>query len=143
MSLLATLAAISLSLAALGYLAATDPKRRRAFRLPPPYRRRAGAAWAAALGPGLLLPYWSGGAGFFVWLGAASVAGWILAAVSPVRSAAMREMLNERLLAVRAGFRPMVAVAARTWHRALARALAFRPAPGRATASGRRPDVRR
>jgi hypothetical protein len=43
-SVLATLGGTVVSLAGLGYLAATDPKRRRAFRLPEAERRSAGLA---------------------------------------------------------------------------------------------------
>jgi hypothetical protein len=56
-SALATCIAVGASLAVLGQLAATDPKRRRAFRLPPPERRRAELLWTAALLPGALLPF--------------------------------------------------------------------------------------
>ena len=57
----------AVSLAALGYLAATDPKRRRAFRLPDPAPAPAGLGWAAVLLPGFCVPVWAGAAGFFVW----------------------------------------------------------------------------
>lgn len=112
MSAIATLAATGASLAALGWLAATDPKRRRAFRLSlaPVQPRARNAAWALALLPGALVPLASGGAGFVLWLGAVSVAGWGLAAMPPddsltrLRSAAL-EALRERLarLAARLG----------------------------------------
>jgi hypothetical protein len=100
-SVLATLAAIAVSLAGFAHLAATDPKRRRAFRLPDPAPRRPGLGWAAVLLPGLLVPIWAGAAGFFVWLGAASVLGWTLAAASPQRTAALRRAADDRLLGLR------------------------------------------
>jgi hypothetical protein len=53
---LAIVAALGVSLAGLAHLAATDPKRRRAFRLPESAPPRSGAAWAAVLLPGLLVP---------------------------------------------------------------------------------------
>lgn len=95
MSAAATTAATAVSLVALGRLAAGDPKRRRAFRLPAQENRRAGLLWAAALAPGLLVPFWSGAAGFFVWLGAVSVFGWVAAAISPDRNLALRMRLAE------------------------------------------------
>lgn len=97
MSLLATAAAVGVSLGALGHLAATDPKRRRSFRLPPAGSRRAGLAWAAALLPGLLVPVWSGAAGFFAWLGAVTVAGWWLAATAPGRGEALLRRVEARV----------------------------------------------
>jgi hypothetical protein len=94
MSAAATVIGTAVSLGALGYLAATDPKRRRAFRLPPTEGRRAGLAWLVALTPGVVIPSLGGGGGFIVWLGATSVGGWALAAVSPNRVAAIREAVR-------------------------------------------------
>lgn len=93
MSAIATVTATAVSLGAIGWLAATDPKRRRAFRQPAMPRRHARLLWTAVWLPGLLLPFWSGGAGLVVWMGAVSVAGWGVAAVSPRRSAAWRQRL--------------------------------------------------
>jgi hypothetical protein len=104
MSVLATAAAVALSLGSLGYVAATDPKRRRAFRQPPARRRHAGAAWALALSPGALLPVASGAGGFCVWLGAVAVGGWAIAATPPGRmpgrqaASAAAETLRARLV---------------------------------------------
>lgn len=87
MSLLGVIAPTGVSLAALAALAATDPKRRRAFRLPPlaaPPAPR--LLWTAALAPGLLATFAGGGGGFVLWFGAATVAGWGLAALSPDRT---------------------------------------------------------
>jgi hypothetical protein len=125
---LATAAAAAVSLAAVGYLAATDSKRRRAFRLPPVGRRYAGAAWALALSPGALLPFASGAGGFCVWLGAVAVGGWAIAATPPGRTP------GRQAVAVAAEFlRARVApVAAARWA-ALRRALstaAIRRRPG-------------
>lgn len=84
MSTLATTAAITLSLAGLGWLNATDPKRRRAFGMKPlPGARPIRAIWTAVLLPGILMPVWSGGAGFVLWLGATSVLAWALIALPP------------------------------------------------------------
>lgn len=95
MSALATLGVVGVSLAALGYLTATDPKRRRVFRLKPARRRHGRLGWAVVLLPGLLLPAVAGAGGFFVWLGATSVVGWGLAAISPTRAAATAARLRE------------------------------------------------
>ena len=84
MSVAAALAATGLSLAGLGWLSATDPKRRRAFGLAAPTTERpARAVWALVPLPGMLVPFWSGAAGFVIWLGATSVLGWVLVAVPP------------------------------------------------------------
>ena len=83
-SVAAALAATGLSLAGLGWLSATDPKRRRAFGLPAlTTERPARAVWALVPLPGMLVPFWSGAAGFVIWLGATSVLGWVLVAVPP------------------------------------------------------------
>lgn len=80
---MATIGAVGISLAAIGYLAATDPKRRRTFRMPEVAVRWPRLAWTVALLPGLLVPSWSGGAGFVTWLGATATLGWILVALPP------------------------------------------------------------
>ena len=92
-----TALAIAASLAALGYLSATDPKRRRVFRLPPPGgSSHAPIAWAAAVLPGLLLLGPSGGAGFTIWFGAAAFGGFIVALVPPGRPEALLRQLRGR-----------------------------------------------
>jgi hypothetical protein len=100
--ILAVLLATVASLAGLGYLAATNPKRRSAFRLPPPERRRAGWGWAAVLAPGLFAAGLGGAGGLFIWFGATSAAGWAIAAVPPGRAAELIGMLR-RPLAVESG----------------------------------------
>tara|TARA_R110000772_G_scaffold264038_1_gene384249 strand:- start:44446 stop:44736 length:291 start_codon:yes stop_codon:yes gene_type:complete len=91
MSILAIVAAVAASTAALAYLAVGDAKRRRVFGLPP-LERKAWQTWlaiAGVLAPAVLLLYGNGGgAGFTVWCGTVSVAGWALAATSPAQAAA-------------------------------------------------------
>lgn len=95
MSVLAVLAATVASLGALGCLAASDPKRRRAFRRSPPTRRAPRLGWAAVLAPGVLAVVAGGAGGFVIWFGAVSVAGWALVAISPDRFAALEMRLSE------------------------------------------------
>ncbi|MFT3974234.1 MAG: hypothetical protein QM699_12520 [Amaricoccus sp.] len=83
----ATVVAIVASLAGLAYLTGTDPKRRRAFRLPPAASSHPRLGWAAVLGPGIVLPVFAGGGGFTIWIGAVSVIGWAMAALPPERTA--------------------------------------------------------
>lgn len=110
MTVAATLLAVAATLAALGWLTATDPKRRRAFRLPEPGRpRRVRAALAAVFLPGLLLLGFGNGAGFAIWLGVVSVAGWGLAAMTP--SAAAR--LGDRARRAAAGARAVAGLPGR------------------------------
>ncbi len=78
-----TVAATAISAAALSHLAVTDPKRRRVFHLPAPRRRHAGAAWAAAFAPGVVVAEVSGAGGLLVWFGAISVLGWAVARARP------------------------------------------------------------
>lgn len=100
----ATVVAIAVSLAGVGYLAGTDPKRRRAFRLPPATGASPRLGWALVLGPGLVLPFAAGGAGFTIWIGAVTVAGWAIAALPPERTAELGrglERLRDRIAAWR------------------------------------------
>jgi hypothetical protein len=115
MNVLATVAAIAVSLAGLARLTATDPKRRRAFRLAEPAPGRTGAAWAAVLLPGLMVPVWAGAAGFFVWLGASSVLGWAIAAAPPQRTVAARQRAQLWLLEARGRVDPLIRAARRGW----------------------------
>lgn len=97
MSVLATLAAIAVSTSAIGYLTATDAKRRRVFGQEP-VNRESWQKWTA-LGalflPGALLLAWGNGAGFTVWIAAATVLGWIVAAMTPDRAAGLHDRLRE------------------------------------------------
>lgn len=113
MSAIATLAATAVSGGGLAYLAATDGKRRRAFRLPPAGPRRGAAAWAAVLLPGVVLPVWSGAAGFFVWLGATAVLGWAIGATAPGRIA---DLHGQAAGWLRARLGPLPAPAGRCWY---------------------------
>lgn len=85
MTVAATLVGTALSLAAIGWTAATDPKRRRAFRLPPRPRHPAAvrAAWTGVALCGLGVALWGGAGGLFVWGGAVIVSGWCLVAPPP------------------------------------------------------------
>ena len=130
MSALATLGGTGVSLAALGYLAATDPKRRRAFRLPTAKRRRAGLAWAAALLAGALVPVWSGGGGFLIWFGATTVTGWGLAAISPERVSAWRLHVETAVAAFAARSAPIAVALERTGRRVAGATAALRPRQG-------------
>ena len=109
-SALWTLAATATSLGAIGCLAATDPKRRRAFRLPAAQRGHRGATWAAVLAPGAMLSLLGGAGGVFIWFGATSVAGWALASTSPTRLAGLRQRLG---VATAAAFGGLADAAAR------------------------------
>ena len=79
-----TLLAVAASLAALGRLAATDPKRRRAFRLEPyEGERRVRILWCLAFAPGAALAGLGTAADFVVWCGAGTTLGWVLVATPP------------------------------------------------------------
>ena len=82
-----TLAAVATTLLGLAYLTATDPKRRRAFKLPPRRRRFVLPACILVLAPGVLLLVLGQGAGFVIWLGGATVLGWLIAARAPASKA--------------------------------------------------------
>jgi len=102
---LAAIVATVVSLAALAYLAATDPKRRRVFRVAPfAGRRLVGPALAAVFLPGVLLLAFANGAGFIVWLGALSVAGWGVAALSPAQATHLRAWTKTVTAALGDGF---------------------------------------
>jgi hypothetical protein len=79
----ATLGGTALSLAAISFLAATDPKRRSAFRLPPVVVRAPRLAWAAVLVSGVAVAVLEGAGGFLVGFGAVTVAGWGVASIPP------------------------------------------------------------
>ena len=80
---LATLAAVTVTLLALAYLTATDPKRRRAFKLPPTRRRFAWPVAVLVFAPGVALLAAGQAAAFAIWLGAVTVLGWLIAARAP------------------------------------------------------------
>lgn len=132
----ATLAGTAVSFAAIGYLAATDPKRRSAFRLPPVARRHPRLAWAALLAPGAVVAALAGGGGFLAWFGAVTVVGWAVAAMRPDGSGALglaladaRARLRDLSAAAAQALRPVVAGIA-------ARLAALRPAlPARTPAA--------
>lgn len=77
------LPALACTLLGLAYLAATDAKRRRAFGLGARPRRFAWPARVAVFAPGLALATAGAWAAFTIWLGAATVAGWGVAASPP------------------------------------------------------------
>lgn len=104
-----TIAAVAVSLAGVGYLAGTDQKRRRAFRLPSAASANPRLGWALVLLPGVILPFAAGGGGFTIWIGAVSVAGWAIAALPPERTAGLGRRcaaLVDRL----AAFRPALPI---------------------------------
>lgn len=87
MTVLATLVATLLSIAALAYLAATDAKRRRVFGYAPfPGRRHVWPALAVTFLPAPALLAFGNSAGLIVWLGAITVAGWGVAALTPTQA---------------------------------------------------------
>lgn len=90
MTALLTLAAVAATLLGLAYLTASDPKRRRAFKLPPRGRSFTLPACVLVFAPGIALLAFGQGAAFAMWLGAVSVVGWLLAARAPASSALPR-----------------------------------------------------
>lgn len=93
---------VLLSLTGLGYLAATDPKRRRIFKQSKLEERP--LAWPARLatfGPGIYfisIGHWSG---LSIWAGAVTTLGWAMVAVPPDRYAEGRAAMataRERVL---------------------------------------------
>ena len=93
---LATLAAILVSLAGIILLAASDPKRRRVFGLPEARRRPVALACLCLVAPGLALLIAGQPAAFVMWLAAVPLVGWALAALSPTRVARMGSGLFRR-----------------------------------------------
>lgn len=113
MSILAIVAAVTASSAALAYLAVGNAKRRRVFGLPP-LERKAWQTWLAIAGvlvPAVFLLYGGGGAGFTVWCGAVSVAGWGLAAMSPTQATAMGRRMTGGMAAAGRVLRAMIRAA--------------------------------
>ncbi len=90
MTAFVTVIATAITLAGIGWLAVTDPKRRRVFEMSDPARpRRTVPVVAAAFIPGIALLALGNGAAFVVWLGATTVFGWGIAALTPARTAAL------------------------------------------------------
>lgn len=90
MTVILCLLAVAVTMAAISYLAVTDPKRRRTFGMPEPERpRRPWVGISAVFAPGLVLLLLGNGAAFVVWLGALSVAGWGVAALRPEQASAI------------------------------------------------------
>ena len=83
MTAIFTLLALGTSLLGLAYLTATNPKRQRAFNLQPRSRRFLWPACGLVFAPGLTLLGAGEGAAFVMWLGAVTVAGWLIAARAP------------------------------------------------------------
>lgn len=84
MTVLTYLFAISVTLLAVTHIASTDAKRRRVSGQEPyEGNRRTRLALAVALLPGVALLAVGNGAGFVVWLGATTIAGWGIAALPP------------------------------------------------------------
>ncbi len=83
MTALITLTAVVMTLSGLIYLTITDPKRRRAFQLGPRDRCFAIPAYFLVFGPGPALLIAGEGAAFVIWLGFATIAGWLIAARTP------------------------------------------------------------
>ena len=90
MTALLTLAAVAATLLGLAYLTATDPKRRRAFKLQPRSRRLALPACILVFAPGVTLLAIDKSAAFVMWLGAIAVLGWLIAARAPSSNAPSR-----------------------------------------------------
>ena len=74
------LCALLVSLMGLGYLALTDPKRRRIAHVPKqsPVVRIASLGWSVVALPGAVLLLLGEVSAFVCWLGAITVAGWLL-----------------------------------------------------------------
>ena len=83
MTAILTLAALAATLTGLVHLAASDPKRQRAFKLQPPRRRFALPACLLVFAPGVALLAFGQAAAFVIWLGATTVLGWLVAARAP------------------------------------------------------------
>lgn len=87
MTVLASLLALAISVAGLVYLTATDPKRRRSFRLSA-RPRFAIVGWIVAIAPGAALLVAGETAAFLIWIAAATIVGWLLAARPPAANPA-------------------------------------------------------
>ncbi|MEM9148677.1 MAG: hypothetical protein AAGC57_21205 [Pseudomonadota bacterium] len=86
MTALASILALSVTVAGQAVLRATDPKRRRMFGLPA--RRWGSLRWVARVAvwaPSLCLIWMGDLAALVIWMGAATVSGWGIACVTPAR----------------------------------------------------------
>lgn len=89
-------ALIVLSLLGLGYLAATDPKRRRIFgQSKLEGRLMAWPARVAAFAPGMYLTVIGHWSGLTIWAGAVTTIGWAMVAIPPTRYAEARSYLSK------------------------------------------------
>lgn len=91
MSALILIASIAVTTLCIGDLARVNAKRRRVLGLPELAGWR--LVWPKRIvlfAPGVLLLWLGDVSGFVIWLGAASVLGWILAALPPFRAAPSR-----------------------------------------------------
>lgn len=95
--MIAAFLCVLVSATAFAYLAATDSKRRRAFRLEAWQGRRwSRTAWLLALVPGVLLLAFGTAAAFVVWLGTVTVLGWRVAALEPTRTRSLATWFNRK-----------------------------------------------
>ncbi|MEM0922425.1 MAG: hypothetical protein AAGF44_01055 [Pseudomonadota bacterium] len=91
-----TILALILSGIGLAYLAVTDPKRRRAFAQPVLERRRWKlVARLLVFLPGFGLAFLGDVAAVIIWLGAITVLGWGIAALSPLHIDALKSKSRE------------------------------------------------
>lgn len=103
MTVFATLLAMTVTVSAIVWLVKTDPKRRRVFGLSPyDGPRHAGAALTLVFLPGLALVMLNNGAALVVWLGATTVVGWGIVAVTPGQAASLNTSTLGALSRIRA-----------------------------------------
>lgn len=87
-----TFLCITVSLLGIAYLAVTNPKRRRAFdQTELTTRAWVWPARAAVLIPLAFLTFTANWSGLSIWAGTVTVIGWIIAAISPERSLAVKQ----------------------------------------------------
>lgn len=87
--------ALTISLAAVLWLARFDDKRRRTLGLPAlTFTPPAWPVWQALLAPGVLLLFMGLTADFVIWMGAVCSFGWLLVMVTPTRWAKIRAGLD-------------------------------------------------
>lgn len=139
MAVVSVIAAVLVGVAAIVRLAWTDPKRRRVFGLDA-YEgpRRVWLLLLVLVAPGALLLAAGDAAGFTIWIGALTVLGWAVAALSPDRSAAVAAGIRRRaggaggaVVAVRSALARGVRTVREAWH-------TLRHAPTRLAALERR-----